>query len=224
MGADDLHDLFAEPAGSAQPMSYRQGVILSFNQVTLSNTVAVGGTTLTDVPILGVGEATLLTRGSIVGLMIVGSTWAIVGRMVTPGTTDAANAVSLLSSRTVTANVLTAESTTSIVFTDLATAGPVVNATIGPSGRAVVIVSARMLANGCGAYMSFDISGATTQAASTSAMLSLESVTAQSNGSVSRALLVEGLTPGVNTFTAKYQSDSGPTVWFSLRNLTVMSL
>jgi hypothetical protein len=49
-------------------------------------------------------------------------------------------------------------------------------------------------------------------------------VTAESNGSVSRSILVDGLNPGANAFTAKYRSNSGPNVFFSHRNLTAIAL
>jgi hypothetical protein len=147
---DDLTELLTvAPAGMTQPMGYRQGVIVTFNQLTLQNTVNVGGTILTNLPVLGVGESSLLVPGSIVGLMVVGSTWAIIGRLVVPNTADAANAVSLLSNRTVfaidTANV----STTSISYVDLPSGGtgglPNVDITVGPSGKLLVMWAAEMI-------------------------------------------------------------------------------
>lgn len=120
-------------------------------------------------------------------------------------------------------NVNNFEGTTSIAFTNLATIGPIVNnVEIGSSGRCLVIVSARMATNNDGGSMSFDISGATTQAASGTRKLELESITAQANGSMSRVFLVVDLNAGLHTFTAKYASISGGTANFADRNLTIL--
>lgn len=82
-----LADLFGpEPAGPTQPVAFRQGRIVSINSVTLANTVLVGGTVMTNLPLLG-GEASLLTAGTVVGVAVVGTeakTYYIIGKIVKP--------------------------------------------------------------------------------------------------------------------------------------------
>lgn len=230
---DNLDPLFLPPPASpAQDMRYRQGTILTFNQVTLSNTVSVGGTTLTDLPLLGVAEAASLTPGSIVGITSILSergtaTWAIMGRFVIPGTADATNAITQVSQRIYTATVATFEDTASATFTDLATVGPAVTANIGASGRALVIVSASMAVPNKGGAMSFEVSGASTLAASITRALALSDTDATSSVGAffSRVIEVSGLNAGSNTFTAKYERTSGATnVGFQDRNITVFAL
>jgi hypothetical protein len=76
------------------------------------------------------------------------------------------------------------------------------------------------------AAMSYAISGATTVAASTAWALSISSAVAAGNPfmGASRFNLVTGLTAGSNTFTAKYQSDSGGTANFSNRTISVIDM
>jgi hypothetical protein len=81
---DDLTSLFTDPTDGTD-LPFRQGVILSFDQSTGSNTVNVGGAILTDVPLLNIGDTINLVAGNIVVLMKMKSSWAILGRVITPG-------------------------------------------------------------------------------------------------------------------------------------------
>lgn len=140
---------------------YRQGTILTFNQLTLENTVDVGGTTLTNLPLLGVGESTLLTTGSVVGIIVVGDetrgkTMAILGRLVIPASAAAEEAISLLNSQ------IFAESVAPVftIAQETATSGdgalyydgtlywfegePQVTVPVGPSGRVLVTICAHV--------------------------------------------------------------------------------
>src|SRR5690349_6190412 len=99
--SEDLASLFDDPpAGPSQPMAYRQGIIQTFNQNTLENTVLVGDSILTNLPVLGVAEAASYVPNTVVGIHCVGSSWSIVGRFAIPNTADATNAISLLSNHT----------------------------------------------------------------------------------------------------------------------------
>lgn len=239
MKTDDLAPLMVAPKadGPSQAVSFRQGTITAFNQITLENTVVMGGTVLTDLPLLGVGESTLLTPGSVVGLLVVGSgatkTVAILGRLVTPDTDDAANAVSLESSRTYVATVHNADFTTRATFGDIANVGPSVDVVIGPSGRALVTLAAKVsygAINGtAGGTMGYAVSGASTVAADDTQALTflLQDTNGQTTviNAACRVLPIEGLTPGVNTFTAKYlANDATNGVTFSWRTITVQAL
>ena len=112
------------------------------------------------------------------------------------------------------ANVLTAESTTSTTFTDLATVGPTV--TVTTQTTAIVIVAAFIQPTGAFGAMSFAVSGASTIAASNNNALSV-----QTGIQTAYVAFLSGLTPGSNIFTAKY-NQSGTTSTFSNRTIAVI--
>src|SRR5262245_41806977 len=220
----DLAPLFSSPPpGSAQDVRYRQGTIITFDPVTLSNTVNVGGSVLTDLPVLGVGEITLLVPGAVVGLASIGlpgggQTLAILGRFVRPNTADATNAVSLLSVRTQAAFDTNNVSTTSATYVDLG--GPFVSGVVGPTGRVLVFVGGLITGNSqvSGATIadvariSVQMTGANVVAAtdqwaySKAYTLTPNTLTANITGRDVAAHLFENLTPGYTTFTAVYDS------------------
>jgi len=86
---DDLSTLFNPPAPGVR---FRQGTVLTWNASTGANTISVGGATLTDVPILNTGEAVALKAGHVVGLLVFGASWFILGRVTVPGGSDFASA------------------------------------------------------------------------------------------------------------------------------------
>ena len=222
--SDDLTDLFtAGPSGPAQPMAYRQGIITEWNPVTLENTVLVGGATFSDLPVLGVAEAASYAPGVAVGIVTVGSTWAILGRFVIPNTADATDAITQVAQRSQTASVATAQDTTSSSYTDLATAGPsVTNFVVPASGKVNVTISALIAGLQPIPFgaVGVEVSGATS--VSPSADKSLLVTSASLNGS--KVILLEGLTPGgVHTFMLKYRSDGGQ-CFFSNRDIIVEGL
>lgn len=109
------------------------------------------------------------------------------------------------------ARVTTDESTASVAFTDLTTAGPARTVTIGASGAALVFITADLYNSNAGhaARMGYAVSGATTVAAGTERSITTYSVSASASYGFSGIWLHTGLTPGSNTFTAKYCSPSG---------------
>lgn len=236
--ADDLVPLLApRERGAAQPMSYRQGVIRHFDAATLSNVVEVGGATLTDLPLLGLAEAVTLKPGDTVALMSIssggGSTLGILGQYVTPGSPEAAAAISVPSINTRSETVDTQEGRSDPLWGDLATVGPIVpDVRIGPSGRCLVFITASIYLSGGGGVgggeMAYAISGATTVTPGDEPpALRLygadgDTITA------TRLVLQEGLNPGLHTFTAKYSGvgfvTPGDSAEFAHRNLTVMAL
>lgn len=250
MSADDLAPFLrpaAEP-GPSQNVRYRQGTIVSFDPVTLANTVDVGGTQFTNLPLLGVSDARTLVPDAKVGLLVIESTlgttsYAINGRFVTPNTPAAAAAVSLLSATTRTATVPTSESTSSSSYTDLTTPGPILSGvTVGPSGRCLVTVGAEIQASassgsvvqtGAG-FMSYEVAGATAVAAADSRAAQLWvaydngaavfATTINGRSGASRTTLLEGLTPGLHTFKALYKRNGAAAATFVERNLTVILL
>ena len=119
--------------------------------------------------------------------------------------------------------VVTSQTTSSVSFTDLATAGPSVSVQTNTS--ALVTVGCQ-ISNATGndvSYMGYAISGATTLAASQAAAFFYQSYTAGGGLQGAFTSIVTGLTAGANTFTAKYQV-SASTGTFVNRNIAVVGL
>lgn len=230
--ADDLVDLFAAaPAGPGQPITYRQGTVLEWNPRTAENTVRVGSTDLVNLPILNTGEAALLTAGATVGIMVAGSTMAILGRLTIPGTPEAVTALEIVSNNVYTAvNADYGERSTTAWDDPTGTAGPTVSDVyIGRSGKAIVMVSATIATGGLpylGGGMSYVITGATTRAAPAAGTdLTLQADTDGGFGfGATRVFVEEGLNQGLHTFTAKYRSAVADIVAFQDRVLVVIAL
>lgn len=231
IGSDDLTDLFtAQPSGLATPMRYLQGVIQTWNPTTLENTVRVGQTTLTNLPVLGAAEAASYREGITVGIAIVNAAWAIIGRFVIPNTPDAADAITQISQRTYTATVLTQQATSSATFVDLATAGPTVTGVRIPASGKVEVTICAQFATTSGAAATLpgsvgvDVSGATTIAPDTKQ--SLLCIAPNPAGiQASRSVLFTGLPAGgICNFKLMYRSDGATSVDFSFRDIIVRAL
>ena len=121
------------------------------------------------------------------------------------------------------AYVATGEGTTSATFTDLATAGPAVTVTTGT--KALVIIAGQIQNDTISQQpqMGFAVSGATTLAADATRALTLYMATANVHIEASYAYIVEGLTAGSNTFTAKYAATGG-TATFQERRISVVNM
>lgn len=234
---DQLGPLFLPPPpGPAQPMSYLQGVVLSWDPATLEGTVQVGTAVLENLPVLGVAEAASFEVGTVVGIMVAGPTMAIIGRFVTPGTADATDAITQVGRNAHVAAVNIFETTTTGTWTDLTTPGPAVtDVLIGASGKALVTVSAYVgLTNVTGvpatAQAGYAISGATTVAPDISRAVQAESDSAIGGPSyvefaiaASFTSVVDGLNPGLHTFTMKYQANGNEGA-FDTRSISVTAL
>lgn len=222
-----------EASNPGQDARFRQGLIRTFDPITLRNTVDIGGTIFADLPLLGVAESASLVNNSVVGVLTVRGdrgmvTNFILGRIVTPNTPAAKDAISYLANSSHVASVATQESTATATFGDLATVGPVVpDVLIGTSGKAQVTLSAKIILTTVTsapgkAYMGFTISGATGAGADSNAAVGIEGAQATTlNGT--RTILLEGLTPGLQTFRAAY-SMTGGTANFAARTLGVLAL
>lgn len=143
-------------------------------------------------------------------------------KATTAGAHFAASGVNEIAERlSATDAVLTSETTTSTAFDDLATAGPEVTVETGP--YAFVIVHGAMENTGAGSSrMAFDTSGATTLAAADNRGIGVYGV-AGTGAILSGVTLMTTLTPGSNTFTAKYRVGSGTGTFLS-RRLMVLPL
>lgn len=239
MPAEELDPLFdPPPEPGAQPLSYRQGRIVTFNLATLENTVQVGQTVLSNLPLLGVAEADTLAAGSVVGLLVTGAEYAIVGRFVRPNTAEAVDAINRLSSQIQSVQVNVGESTTSTVYTDLTTIGPVVPVTVRSSGRLIIMTTADITADKAGGVggglMSVqiaDVFGSVIYSASDVTMPALQHMysdnathsVGDSIGATRLGLIA--LAPGSYVVTAKYSAQGGGgNASFSRRNVTCISL
>jgi len=131
---------------------------------------------------------------------------------------DAANS---LVEREVTANeVGAAETTTSGSYTNLTTSGPSVTVTTGTTALVVLTTRVSNSSAGQSCFMGFDISGASTVAASDGRALQA------ANGAdyqlrVSAMYAQTGLTAGSNVFKAEYRVSAG-TGSFASRYITVL--
>lgn len=118
---------------------------------------------------------------------------------------------------------VTGETSTSTTYADLATAGPSVTATIGASGRVLVVVGCQLYTNTVDAYayMSFAVTGATTRAASDNEALYFRTARAIDGRQASHVSIVTGLTPGSHTFTGKYRVTGGTGTWLNRRLIVI---
>lgn len=90
MRSSELVPFLTPPAQDG--LGFRQGRVDTFDQNTGENAIEVGGTYLTDVPMLNSGEATALKPGHIVALLTWKSSWWILGRITMPGSDQFASA------------------------------------------------------------------------------------------------------------------------------------
>jgi hypothetical protein len=114
------------------------------------------------------------------------------------------------------AYIAAAEGTTSNVYTDLATVGPTVSIEVGSTGKALVSLYASMSCSVSAAMVryAYAVSGATSVPAGTNGRNVHFNVPFADNFfSLSTTWLHTGLNPGVNTFTAKYETTAGEGKW-----------
>lgn len=83
MIGDDLTGFLTPPDDPG--FGFRQGTVVAFDPVTGENTISVAGGTLTDLPLLNIGDTVNLAAGDVVVLMRLKSAWAILGRLMVPG-------------------------------------------------------------------------------------------------------------------------------------------
>jgi hypothetical protein len=232
--------------GQAQPMEYRQGIITAWNPATLANRVRVDGPTgpeFENLPVLGVAEAATYKVGAVVGIHVVSDSWAIVGRYVIPGTTQATDALAGLSQRFYTDFVVTGESCTSTTYTDLATVGPRVTIPVGASGRILIIATAQIqwgtvpgaTTNNEGRFnVAFSGANSRTPNDANDPLVGIKQVILSTVGNnnpseiqaTTAQAVFTGLTPGDTTITMKYRNTYGGTnsSEFFRRVLTAIAL
>ncbi len=119
--------------------------------------------------------------------------------------------------------VAAGETTASTTFADLTTAGPAVTLVTGTTAR--ITVSANISNNTAGAFavMGYAVSGASALAGDDAKALVYQSPGVNSEMQASWSTIRSDLTPGTNTFTAKYRATSG-TLRAARRNIEVTPL
>jgi hypothetical protein len=127
------------------------------------------------------------------------------------------------------ARVETGQTTGSGTYTDLATVGPAVTVVTGTRAIVIVTVSGTNSVVGSGARADFDVSGATTRAATDDTALLIEAgIANQAHRASAVTFLGSGglsaLTAGSNTFTVKYHVQTGGTGTFNDREILVIPL
>ncbi len=116
-----------------------------------------------------------------------------------------------------------AETTASTSFVDLATVGPAATAVTGT--KAFVFIRAGMENStvNAAAHMSFEVSGATSTAATLNRAITIAGIAAANRARIGAGIFVDNLVAGSNTFTAKYSVGAG-TGTFVSRELSVIPL
>lgn len=142
-------------------------------------------------------------------------------KATTPGSFFATSASNQIAERIPNASVaLGADTTTSTSFTDLdGGAGPSLSITTGVA--CLVIISSALQNNTTfSARMAYDITGASSRTGADNRGISTFGVAGGGNN-IGVVVLEQGLTPGVNIFTAKYRV-AGGTGSFNSRRIQVM--
>lgn len=249
MRSSDLVPLIVPSASKG--VSYRQGVVVTWDQDTAENTVLVGNSLLENLPVLNTSEASLLVPGDVVGILISGASWAILGRLVIPGTPEAATSIQSITNRIQASEEIGNGTRNSTSYGDLtgAAVGPAVTIRVGLSGRVLCFWSCELgqITNGgplqysyrITPHVSVEVTGANSIAANDWNALNLN-IEHPGPGFAGEALtsawaqvgtmhLFEGLTPGNTTFTLKYKHDvinpsAGATSNFQAREIAVFAL
>lgn len=121
-----------------------------------------------------------------------------------------------------TATVATSESTSSTTYTDLATSGPSLTFTVGPSGMLRISMSANAYnnTNNEHAFLDVELSGGNTRSASDTTRLRFTVL--NNYQTASRTILLSGLSATSTTATLKYKVSAG-TGTYEQRFITVMT-
>lgn len=211
----------------ADPVKWRKGTIIEFDETTGESVVDVGGSNIVAIPLLGIAEAATYEAGASVGILVVetggSQSWFILGRIARPSTAEYARALTRLGDATqADFDSATGTLTGGAAYIDLsgAAVGPQVSVNVGLSGKLLVTVGCLAeYDNGPGPapfdqIMGFRMTTAATGANAWSgdgqwALIhydqSLDTTTKRNGGTRASAVhLFEGLNPGLTTITCKY--------------------
>lgn len=232
MDAAQIADLLTQgirgPAGP-EDVGFHTGTVLSWDEISQVNSVWVNNTTLTNLRTVQSGIGVQYQAGDTVMIVRKQTQYFILGKITTIGSGNA-NQIKY-------AEVSATEATGSTTYTDLATFGPQLSINIGASRRFLLIVNCHMFVSGTvpantlvGGLMTVNISGASTvNVVGTVGASWVGNGIANGTGGGGQFVrtyvmtAANGINPGLNTFTAKYQSRvASPTVSFNDRAITVI--
>lgn len=146
------------------------------------------------------------------------------GKATTAGRLFVATGANAIAERPVSdAFIATIQTTTSTTYTDLTTVGPTQTVTTGTSAFVIIRSGLSNSASGNDCFVSVDVSGASTVAASDAWAIQFRSTSATNGLGAAVTHLFTGLTAGSNTFTCKFRVSAG-TGSFQNRTLTVIGL
>lgn len=220
MRSNDLVPLLAPK--KAEGLGYRQGVVVSWDQETAENTILVAGSVFENLPILNTSEASLLVAGDVIAVISTGPSWAILGRVIIPGTPEAASSIKAITNRIQAAEEVTNGTRNSTSWGNLTGAGvgPSVTVKVGSSGRVLAFWSCEIGQATVGGFLQsqtkttphvgIELSGANTVAPEVwrAFNVNLDGASASQFWIQSTAMhLYTDLTPGDTTFTMKYRHD-----------------
>jgi hypothetical protein len=243
-----------QAAPTAQ-MRYASGKIVAWNPATFENIVEVRGTQLTNLPVLAGSDALTFKAGDVVALVGADqagargvTSYAVLGRFVLPGAGKGEAAVEWMTTelgRAISAAVFadrvypdlieaqgrltTADTWSDITFAGSPNPGPQVTAHITKTGRALVIVSARIgVINFESGFMNFRIDDDVNPPIGS--VDAFNSVTIGDGDGTNLASTgigqVSGLSEGTHTFKTCYRASNitNPNgVSFSDRSIVVMA-
>jgi hypothetical protein len=121
-----------------------------------------------------------------------------------------------------------AESTSSTSYTNLITSGPTATVTVGASGKLLITLScaiSRVSGSLSSGFASISMSGTNVLPANDQNSVEYNPPSNNAFGSVSRTILLEGLSPGSTSIAMKYRSsDAGSQFQFKNKSLTVVPI
>lgn len=117
----------------------------------------------------------------------------------------------------------TAETTTSLTYTNLATAGPSVSVTTGVTAIVFFAAGVSVSVSDSASWTSVRVSGASDISSSDAWGIQADGITAGNYVRYAMAHFFTGLNPGVNTFSMQYRAGSNPAT-FRNRELSVLPL
>jgi hypothetical protein len=142
-------------------------------------------------------------------------------KATTPGSYFCATGTNSIAERTPDTNLITtSQTTTSTSYVDLATVGPSVSVATGAYAFVIATCQMENNTNDFQTYMSWAVSGATTRSAIDAVAVGKDGTPAGNFCRLTNFDMINNLTPGTNTFTAKYRVGGG-TGTFSERRITV---
>ncbi len=197
------------------------GIQTLTNKTFTSPTINSGTIDNATITVDSIAGHTSATLGTVYGLSISAGVLNTNNSVKTSNYQNASVTADKLATGAQAGTVLTAETTTSTAYTDLATTTDSVTATVGANGILLVSIYSSLLNSGANAgFVSYVLSGANTQAATdTYALVAVG--TNQSN--YGATFQVTGLTPGSTTVKMKYRVVAG-TGTFSARRVSAVPL